>query len=45
MNPDDSSRSFPGVLTPQREVVLRLDGLDVVQGRRKILSGVNLMRT
>ena len=42
MNSDDTAKSSPGVLTPQREVVLRLDGLDLSREGRKILSGINL---
>ena len=42
MNPDDTSRLSTDVRTPQREVVLRLAGVDLVRGQRKILSGIDL---
>ena len=42
MSPEPTGKSSSNVLTPQREVVLRIHELDLVRGRRGILSGVNL---
>ncbi len=42
MHSDVSGTSSPDTASPRREIVLRVEDLDVMRGQRQILKGVNL---